>query len=213
MTTEELQGLRDVGVVAVIRAHDSDSALRAVEALFVGGVRGIEITFSTQDTASVIGTLAERHGSAIYLGAGTVVTPAQAHEAAEAGAAFLVSPGTDPIVAEAMRETGRTTLLGALTPSEVMSAVRLGAHAVKLFPASLGGPTYLKSLRGPFPEVPFIPTGGVTVDNIAAWRRAGVVAVGAGGDLCSTKDLAEGRWVELTERAQAFSNAWVESGR
>lgn len=213
MTHERLKALHDVGVVAVIRALDTDTALRGVEALVAGGVTGIEITYSTPDAPSVIATLAARHGDQILLGAGTVRTEREALVAAEAGASFLVSPGTTPSVAAAMKSTGRICLLGALTPSEVMAALAAGADAVKLFPASLGGPAYLSSLRGPFPDVPFVPTGGVDVDNIAQWRRAGVVAVGAGSDLCSARDLASGSWAGLTEKARAFTAAWVEAGQ
>jgi len=213
MTPEQLKTLQHVGVVAVIRAPDTTTALRGVEALVAGGVTGIEITYSTPDAPSVIATLAERYGDRILLGAGTVLTERQALDAAEAGAAFLVSPGTSPTVAAAMTSTGLTCLLGALTPSEVMAAVEAGADAVKLFPASLGGPSYLGSLRGPFPEVPFVPTGGVDATNLGQWRRAGVAAVGAGSDLCGASDLADGLWDDLTAKARAFAAAWVEAGR
>ena len=131
------------------------------------------------DAADAIAEAARRHGDAIYLGAGTVLTAAQAHEAVEAGATFLVSPGTDDAVVAAMRGTGVAVFAGALTPSEVMAALRLGVDAVKIFPASLGGPAYLKALRGPFPDVAFMPTGGVSVANISDWLAAGAVAVGA----------------------------------
>jgi len=213
MTQERLKALQDVGVVAVIRAPDTETALRGVEALVAGGVTGIEITYSTPDAPSVIATLAERHGDQILLGAGTVRTVREALVAAEAAASFLVSPGTTPSVAAAMKSTGLTCLLGALTPSEVMAALAVGADAVKLFPASLGAPAYLSSLRGPFPDVPFVPTGGVDVDNIAHWRRAGVVAVGAGSDLCSARDLSSGSWAGVTEKARSFTAAWVEAGQ
>jgi 2-dehydro-3-deoxyphosphogluconate aldolase/(4S)-4-hydroxy-2-oxoglutarate aldolase len=182
-----------------------------VEALVAGGVTGIEITYSTPDAASVVATLSERYADQILLGVGTIVTEQQALDAAEAGAAFLVCPGTTPGVAAAMTGTGVTCLLGALTPSEVMTALAAGADAVKLFPASLGGPGYLSSLRGPFPDVPFVPTGGVDVDNLGQWRRAGVIAVGAGSDLCAARDLAAGRWPELTAKARAFTRAWADA--
>lgn len=209
----EHQALADVGVVAVIRAPDSASALHAVDALVAGGVSGIEVTYSTPDAPSVIAKLAERYGDRVLLGAGTVLTEQQAWDAAEAGAAFLVSPGTSPAVAAAMSSTGLTCLFGALTPSEVMAAVDAHADAVKLFPASLGGPAYLSALRGPFPDVPFVPTGGVSIGNIGEWRRAGVAAVGAGSDLCAPRDLASGRWDDVTARARAFAAAWDEAAR
>lgn len=202
-----LRPLADVGVIAVIRAPDPASALRGVQALVAGGVTGIEITFSTPDAAVVIAELAARYHGQIVLGAGTVLTPGQAAEAADAGASFLVAPGSDDELANAMLATGRTVLLGALTPTEVMRVVRLGTHAVKVFPASVGGTAYLRALGAPFPTVPFVPTGGVTADNVGEWFSAGAVAVGAGGDLCSTADLAAGRWGDLTSKASQYRDA------
>jgi len=202
-----LKPLAAVGVVAVVRAPDPESAVRGVEALVAGGVTGIEITYSTPDAAAVIAELDRRHGDAIVLGAGTVLTSEQVVEAADAGATFLVSPGSDDELAETMRATGRTILLGALTPTEVMHVSKLGADAVKVFPASLGGPAYLRALRAPFPDVPFVPTGGVNAGNLGDWLAAGAFAVGAGGDLCSTADLAAGRWDDLEARARQFSDA------
>jgi 2-dehydro-3-deoxyphosphogluconate aldolase/(4S)-4-hydroxy-2-oxoglutarate aldolase len=206
-TTPDLQPLADAAVVAVLRAPDADSAVRGVDALVAGGVVGIEITYSTPGAPSVIAEIDRRYGDRVVLGAGTVRTPGQAVEAAEAGARFLVSPGTADETARAMLATGVTVLLGALTPSEVMTASGLGAHAVKIFPASLGGPAYLRSLRAPFPDVPFIPTGGVNESNVGAWLDAGAVAVGAGGELCGAADLAAGRYGDIEDRARRFSEA------
>lgn len=213
-TMSGLERLRDTGVIAVIRAPGPTEALRGVEALVDGGVTGIEITFSTPAAPEVIATLAARYGEHILLGAGTILTTAQSAAAVDAGARFLVSPGCLDDLAAAMTASGRTTLLGALTPSEVMTATALGADAVKLFPSSLGGVGYLRSLRGPFPDVPLVPTGGVDADNLGAWLDAGALAVGAGGDLCSPADLMAGRWADLTDRAATFSRAlslWREN--
>ncbi|MBC6463208.1 bifunctional 4-hydroxy-2-oxoglutarate aldolase/2-dehydro-3-deoxy-phosphogluconate aldolase [Actinomadura sp. HBU206391] len=199
--------MADAAVVAVLRAPDPSSAVRGVEALVAGGVTGIEITYSTPDAPSVIAEIARRHGDDVLLGAGTVTTPEQAIEAVDAGARFLVSPGSTDELGRAMLATGVTLLLGALTPSEVMRVSALGAHAVKIFPASLGGPGYLRSLRGPFPAVPFVPTGGVNEENVGTWLSAGAVAVGAGGELCSTADLAAGRYGDIEHRARGFAEA------
>lgn len=136
-----------------------------------------------------------------------MLTEDQVREAAEAGARFLVSPGTDEAVVRAMRETGLAVVAGALTPSEVMAAGRLGADVVKIFPASLGGPAYLGALAGPFPDVPLLPTGGVTADNLGDWLAAGAIAVGAGGELCSAAALRAGRWNEIEQTARRFRAA------
>lgn len=204
---QDLEQLSMAVVVAVLRAPDTVSALRGVDALVAGGVTGIEITYSTPDAPSVISRIDQRYGDRVVLGAGTVRTPKQAREAVDAGARFLVSPGTTDELADAMLATGVPVLLGALTPSEVMHVAELGAHAVKVFPASLGGPAYLRALRAPFPDVPFVPTGGVNVANLAEWLEAGAVAVGAGGELCSTADLAAGRFSEVEDRAREFAKA------
>lgn len=210
-STDELETLRQVGVVAVLRAPSPAAALAATEALLEGGVTGIEITYSTPDAAAVIAEIRRRHGDAVHLGAGTVLTAAHAQESAAAGAQFLVSPGTEPALAEAMLATGLTVLSGALTPSEVMAALAAGVHVVKLFPASLGGPALLRALRGPFPDVPFVPTGGVSPDNLADWLTAGAVAVGAGSELCSSAAMAAGDWAKVTASAAEFAAAAREA--
>jgi 2-dehydro-3-deoxyphosphogluconate aldolase/(4S)-4-hydroxy-2-oxoglutarate aldolase len=194
-------------VIAVLRAPSADAGIRATAALVAGGVTGIEITYSTPDAAAVIREVRDQHGDGVYLGAGTVRTAAQAREAVAAGARFLVSPGTEARLAAAMLDTGATVLAGALTPSEVMATLACGVRLVKLFPASLGGPAYLRALRGPFPDVAFVPTGGVTADNLGDWIAAGAVAVGAGGELCSAPAMAAGDWAAVTASARAFAAA------
>jgi 2-dehydro-3-deoxyphosphogluconate aldolase/(4S)-4-hydroxy-2-oxoglutarate aldolase len=203
----DLSALRTATVIAVLRAPSAAAAVAAADALFAGGVTGIEITYSTPDAAAAIREVRDRYGDAVYLGAGTVLTEEQATEAVAAGARFLVSPGTDPVVLRAMIDTGATVLAGAFTPSEVMLAAGLGAHVIKLFPASVGGPGLLRSLRGPFPDLAFCPTGGVNPDNLAEWLTAGAVAVGAGGELCPAAALRAGDWATITATAERFSAA------
>jgi 2-dehydro-3-deoxyphosphogluconate aldolase/(4S)-4-hydroxy-2-oxoglutarate aldolase len=207
MTEDRLSRLRSAGVVAVLRAPSVDVALRSVDALIEGGITAIEITYSTPDPARVIREIVRRHGESVHVGAGTIVRVDQAKEVADAGARFLVSPGTVPELAEAMRATGSVVLLGALTPTEVMLATTLGADAVKVFPSSLGGTAYLRALRGPFPATPFVPTGGVNAANIPDWFAAGAVAVGAGGDLCPPTAMAAGDWATITATARTFADA------
>lgn len=202
--TDILATLKTTRVLAVVRAPSAESAVRAADALVAGGVTGLEITYSTPDAPAVIRELDARYGDRIYLGAGTVTTPEEATRAADAGARFLVSPGTRRELTAAMKATGLLVMTGALTPSEVMAAIDFGTDVVKIFPASLGGPAFLKSLRGPFPNVPLMPTGGVTPDNIGDWFAAGAIAVGAGGDLVSGADLAAGRYDEVERKARLF---------
>ncbi|MBT2483710.1 MULTISPECIES: bifunctional 4-hydroxy-2-oxoglutarate aldolase/2-dehydro-3-deoxy-phosphogluconate aldolase [unclassified Microbacterium] len=205
--SDRLDRARTTGILAVLRAPSPEAALEASEAIIRGGVTGIEVTFSTPDAPSVIRELIARHGDTVYVGAGTVTAPEQATLAADAGAEFLVSPGTLPALTRAMLDTGRVVMTGAMTPTEVMAALELGVDVVKIFPASLGGPSYLGSLRGPFPDAPLMPTGGVTPDNLAAWFTAGAVAVGAGGDLANGASIAAADWADLEQRAARFSAA------
>lgn len=207
LATDRLAPTRRAGVLAVLRAPSAALALDAVDALVRGGITGIEVTYSTPDAAAVIAEVVARHGDAALVGAGTVTTAAQAREAADAGAAFLVSPGTTAPVVEAMRATGVVTMTGALTPSEVMTAGALGVDVVKLFPASLGGPEFLRALRAPFPDVPLMPTGGVSADNLGEWFAAGAIAVGAGGDLVPGAALAAGDTAEIERRARRYADA------
>lgn len=210
-SSRTLERVKELGLLAVVRGESREAAVEVSEALIEGGVLGIEVTFTTPDAELAIKDLGERHGEDILLGAGTVTTREQVERAAEAGSTFLVSPGCDPELLPVMRETGILVLPGALTPSEVMLARRLGAQAVKLFPGSSGGPSYLKALSGPFPDVPFIPTGGVSLGNIVDWFAAGSIAVGAGGALAPSSLAGRDR-AEVVENASRFAEA-VRAGR
>ena len=148
---ETLSRIFRVGLVAVLRGPDPDTTLKMVAALVAGGVEGIEITYTTPRAAEVVATLDRTYGDRIVLGMGTLIEPAQAAEAQAAGARYLVSPHCEPALAQAMLATGLPAFIGALTPTEVMQAHKLGADVIKIFPGSLAGPDYLKSLRGPFP--------------------------------------------------------------
>ncbi len=199
-----LTKISELGVLAVIRGPSPELTVKMVEALIAGGVKGIEITYSTPNAAQVVKTLADKFGADILLGMGTLTKVEQAAEAKAAGAQFLVSPHCNPDLAKAMGSSGLAVMVGALTPTEVELAYRLGADVVKIFPGSLVGPSYIKALKGPFPEIPMMPTGGVSIDNVADWFAAGVVAVGAGSELCPSQFAKEGRFTEITERARAF---------
>lgn len=204
---QNLSRLHELGLVAVIRGPSPELTLKLVDALIRGGVTGIEITFTTPNAPQVTAALHRQFGDTILLGMGTLTEPEHADQALQAGATFLVSPGTEPELARAMTATGLPTMMGALTPSEVMMAKRLGSDVIKLFPGSLTGPSYVKALKGPFPDLHFMPTGGVSVDNVAEWFSAGVFAVGAGSELCPTPLVKEERFGEIVTRAQRFAAA------
>ena len=206
-----LKRIAGLGLLAVLRAPDPAGARRAVDALVEAGVLGIEITYSTPEAASVIADVKQSYGDEVLVGAGTLVTHAQVTEAAEAGASYLVSPGLDEEVVASMRATSLPAMAGVLTPTEVMRGVRLGVDVMKLFPGSLGGPTYLRSLRGPFPDVPFMPTGGVSADNVGEWLAAGAVAVGVGSELASAGDISSGDFAGIREKGRGFLRAIREA--
>ena len=204
---ETLERLHDLGIVAVIRGPSPDLTVRMVEALVAGGIKGIEITYTTPNAAEVVRALDQTFGDGILLGMGTLTQSAQVAEAVEAGARYLVSPITDEVLGRAMVATGRPVMIGALTPTEVFRAYQLGSDVVKLFPGSAVGPDYVKALHGPFPYIPIMPTGGVDEHNLADWFRAGVFAVGAGSQLSPAKLAREGRFAEITAVASRFAAA------
>jgi len=199
-----LELLASLGVVAVIRGPSEELTLKMVEALVAGSVKGIEITYSTPNAEAVVAALAKRFGDEILLGMGTLTDVKQPKSAQAAGARFLVSPVCEPELVRAMTATDLPVMAGALTPTEVLQAYKLGSDVVKIFPGSLGGPAYIKALKGPFPYIPMMPTGGVSAENVKDWFAAGVVAVGAGSELCPPQLAKEGKFDEITRRAVEF---------
>ena len=199
-----LEKVKELGLLAVIRGPSPELTVQMVEALIIGGVKGIEITYSTPNAEEVVKNLATKFGDSIVLGMGTLTKPEQAESAKAAGANFLVSPICEPELVKAMVATGLLTMAGALTPTEVYRAYSLGTDVVKIFPGSLGGPAYIKALKGPFPYIPMMPTGGVNAGNAADWFAAGVVAVGAGSELCPPQLAKEGKFDEITKKAAEF---------
>jgi 2-dehydro-3-deoxyphosphogluconate aldolase/(4S)-4-hydroxy-2-oxoglutarate aldolase len=176
--------LKATGVVAVIRAKSADLAVEMSHALVRGGVTGVEVTFSTPNAADAIARVRKELPSAL-VGAGTVLEAAELRAACEAGANFLVSPHFDPDLLDQARARNVPYLPGALTPTEIVRAWKAGAACVKLFPGSAVGPGYVKAIRGPLPDVPLMPTGGVDEKNLVEWLKAGVLAVGMGGALAT----------------------------
>lgn len=196
------------GIVAVVRGGSPQAATAAARALADGGVTAVEVTFTVPRAAEAIRAIAA--DERLLVGAGTVLTRGRAHEAVAAGARYLIAPNLDLDVAEAARELDTPLLPGALTPTEVAAAMR--HHAlVKLFPGDLGGPAYLKALRGPFPDLRAVPTGGVRADNVGAWLAAGAVAVGAGGDLCPPAAVDAFDGDEIRGRAERYVAALREA--
>ncbi len=201
------QRLYEAGVIAVVRADHRADAVRVAGALLAGGVWAIELTFTTPGAAEALMEVRETYGEDVLLGAGSIREPAQVEAAMRAEVDFMVTAHLRSDVLTAMLATGIPSTPGVFTPSEVGQALDAGAQAVKLFPASTGGPGHLRALRGPFPGLQVIPTGGIDEENIPAWFAAGALAVGAGSELVPRVALHEGRWDEISRRAERFAGA------
>jgi 2-dehydro-3-deoxyphosphogluconate aldolase/(4S)-4-hydroxy-2-oxoglutarate aldolase len=205
---EVLEALKSGGLVPVIRAGSSDAAIRICEALVRGGIRTLEITMTVPNALEAIRAVSSRLGSDVLLGAGTVTTREMALGLVRAGARFLVSPAVVPDVIAAGAESAVPVLPGALTPTEVLNAWTLGGDIVKVFPASaVGGAAYLRALKGPFPDIDFCPTGGVNLDTIGEFFKAGAVAVGVGGELVLKSAIEKGEFEQLTDLARRYVDA------
>ncbi|MER5350067.1 bifunctional 4-hydroxy-2-oxoglutarate aldolase/2-dehydro-3-deoxy-phosphogluconate aldolase [Kitasatospora sp. NPDC002551] len=191
-------------VIAVVRAPRIPDAAALCAALAEGGITWTEFTFTTPD---VTDHLREAAQAGHRVGVGTVLTAEQAESGLAVGASFLVTPGLRPEVADVAHAARVPVVLGALTATEVAQAVDLGAAAVKIFPARAFGPGYFKDLRGPYPDVPLVASGGVNAGNAAEFLAQGALAVCAGTDVVAPEVVAAGDWAEITRRARAFTEA------
>ncbi|AYF79443.1 aldolase [Nocardia yunnanensis] len=200
-----LEDLRRERLVVIVRGKDADASLRTVTTLVAEGLPLVEVSLSGVGALDVIRAARRELGPDAWLGAGTVLTAEDAQRAVEAGANFVVTPGLGAGVAESVR-LGLPVLAGAFTPTEVTAAAALGVTAVKLFPASLGGPDYFRALRGPFPDLPMVPVGGVTAEAATQYLRLGATAVGVGSPVLG--DAADGGDLNgLRARAARFQEA------
>ncbi|MFZ3469976.1 bifunctional 4-hydroxy-2-oxoglutarate aldolase/2-dehydro-3-deoxy-phosphogluconate aldolase [Streptomyces sp. 4.24] len=192
--------LRQERLVAIVRGKDAEASFRTVMTLVEEGVPLIEVSLSGTGALDVIGRARKELGDAAWLGAGTVLTAEDAQRAAEAGANLMVTPGLGAGVDESVRQ-GLPVLAGVITPSEVIAADAAGAAALKLFPGTIGGPAYLRALRAPFPDLPFVPVGGVDAAAAAEYLSSGAVAVGVGAPLVG--DAADGGDLDALRRRAA----------
>ena len=208
-----LSRIRELGVVPIVRVSTSEDAFRAVEAVVAGGLPMVEITMGVPNALRVMEQVVERFGDGVLLGAGTVLDTETCRAALLAGAEFIVTPSLNVKVIETARRYSKACIPGALTPTEIVTAWQAGADMVKVFPcAPVGGPQYLKSLRGPLPQIDFVPTGGVDLETTPDYIRAGAAAVAVGGELVSSKALREGKTEVIADNARKFLEA-VRSAR
>lgn len=196
----------EIGIVPVVRASSPEMAIAAVSAIKAGGIPIAEVTMTVPGAIDVIRTVCHEFGSEVLVGAGTVLTADEARQCIAAGAEFVVSPALDLGTIEAVRAAGKIMCPGALTPTEIVTAWKAGADFVKVFPCgNVGGAKYIKSLRAPFPQMRFIPTGGVSLSTAAEFLEAGAEALGVGADLVDTKALAAGDSSKVTDSARKYA--------
>jgi len=202
--TEVLANLKSIGLVPVLRAESVDKALALAEAIAAGGVTVLEVTMTVPGAMQVMRKLAETRPD-ILIGAGTVLDPETARMCILEGAQFVVSPALNLKTIEMCHRYSIAALPGALTPTEIVTAWQAGADVVKVFPAnSMGGASYLKSIKAPLPQVELIPTGGVSLATAEDFLKAGAFALGVGADLVDAKAMAEGRPEAVTDSARKY---------
>ncbi len=209
---EKLRLIHKTGVIAIMRAQDPDQLIAAANAIRKGGVRVMEVTMTTPGALDVIADAVKRFGHEILFGAGTVLDPETARSVLLAGADFVVSPTLNLEVIALCNRYGIPVIPGCFTPTEMLTAWEAGADLIKLFPAEVGGPAWIKALLAPLPQLKIVPVGGVDINTAAAFIRNGAVALGVGGPLIHQKLLDAGDMAELTRRAAAFVEE-VKKGR
>ena len=213
MEQDVLRFLMERKVIAIVRGVSSEKMPELVRAMADGGVRCVEVTFDQSseekqaDTLRAIRVINERFGEEVCAGAGTVMTAEQVRLAREAGAKYIISPNVNEAVIRETKKQGLVSIPGAFTATEVAAAYEYGADIVKLFPAAILGPAYVKALRAPLKHIPMTAVGGVSPENCASFIEAGCCGVGCGGNLVSTKLVEAGRFDEITATARAYCDA------
>ncbi len=210
---EILRAITEIGIVPIVRTNSSASAIRAIEAIYRGGIHAVEITMTVPGAIRALEKVADEYGDKLILGAGTVLDPETARSCMLAGAEFFVTPALNVKTIEMAKRYSKVICPGALTPTEVVAAWEAGADVVKIFPAdSVGGAKYIKALKGPLPHIEMIPTGGVSLETCGDFLKAGACAVAVGGELVSAKLIQEENYAEIENRARRFVEA-VKAGR
>jgi len=211
---EVIQRMTEEGLIPVIRVSSAKEAIDVADAIKAGGVTLIEITMSVQGAMDAIKELSNKYKDAIVLGAGTILDPETGRAALLAGAQFIVTPTLNLELIQLAHRYSVPIVPGALTPTEILTAWNAGADMVKVFPAAqVGGPEYIKALRGPLPQILYVPTGGVNLQNAGAFIKAGATALGVGGELVDKKAVKEKKFNIITENARAFLKAVQEARR
>jgi len=201
---EDLSRVLNSGIVAVIRSTSSEQLVEVAKALYEGGVDVLEVTFTVPRALEIIAAMHKALGNKVLLGAGTVLDPETARAAFLAGAEFLVAPTVNLDVIKLANRYDKLVMPGAFTPTEILTAWEAGAQVIKVFPADIGGPAYLKTIHGPLPQVRLLPTGGVNLNTIADFLKAGACAVGLGGALVEPKAVETGDMARIKSLAAQY---------
>ncbi|MCA9093623.1 MAG: bifunctional 4-hydroxy-2-oxoglutarate aldolase/2-dehydro-3-deoxy-phosphogluconate aldolase [Planctomycetaceae bacterium] len=202
---QDLQRVLDCGIVAIIRANSGEQLVKVARALYEGGVDVIEVTFTVPNVLEILHAVRKDLGDKILLGAGTVLDPETCRAALLAGAEFIVSPTVNLEVIKMCNRYDKLMMPGAFTPTEVLTAWENGGDIIKIFPGEIGGPNYLKALHGPLPQVRIMPTGGVDLETLPSFFKAGACAVGVGSNLVEKKAVESGDMDRVRTLAQQYS--------
>lgn len=201
---EIIDTIKTARIVAIIRGIDKDHILKTAEALLKGGIKAMEITLNRNDAMESIEMVKKEFANEILLGAGTVTTDEQVREAHEHGARFIVSPNTDEAVIKQTEDLNMVSVPGAFSPTEILKAHQLGADFVKVFPAGSIGADYIKAVRGPLDNIPLLAVGGVNLDNMTEFLKAGADGLGIGGNLVSKSLIYDGKFDEVEKIARSY---------
>lgn len=206
MSKQDILGpIADLGVIPIVRADSAEKAVRAANAIFRGGIPILEVTMTVPGAMHVLEKVADQLGDQIILGAGTVLDSETARACMLAGAQFFVTPSLNRPTIEMCHRYSKPIMPGALTPTEVVAAWEAGADMVKVFPVgTIGGPSYIKALKAPLPQIQMVPTGGVNLGNAAAFLEAGAEAVAVGSDICNETAMASGNYEKIEQNAGQF---------
>ncbi len=200
--------IREVGLVPIVRAPSAEDAMLAAEAIVAGNIGILEVTLTVPNAIQVIEKVADKFGDKVLLGAGTILDPETARVALLAGAQFIVTPSLNLQVIKVARRYSKPCIIGALTPTEIVTTWQAGADLVKIFPCGpVGGAKYIKALKGPFPQIEFVPTGGVNLETTPEFIRAGASAVAVGSQLVDLKSLREGKLNVISANARLYVEA------
>lgn len=194
------------GIIAVVRKIEANKVMDVISALVDGGVTGIEVTLDSENVFEVIGEAQKKFGERVVVGAGTVLDGTSARMAIQAGADFIFAPTLSRETIEVTKRYGKIVIPGVFTPTEILQATEWGADVVKIFPASVLGSQFIKDVRGPLGHIKMMPTGGITLENVGEYIRAGAVAAGVGSSLLDKKMISTSDWVGLSEHANNYVN-------